>query len=270
MKCDRAMLPVDFQTGWRMPKKTVPSKTSKRKAATTPATNTEKASKGHRVIASNAPTTAPVAQPKNTLSATTASATATTSGARASLSAEAALSFLRDTKGLVSWALSDLTRTLNISREEAERAVALLQIQGYVRPEAQKSGEWITTPSGETVAGAKTPRFDRASVDGALATLKQRIEETNKDHDAKFEVTRAVGFGDFLLKDRTRVQAADVGIELARKNRERTTDKIAVPHSAVEAREEQSFLRQLRGRSALINLKLYADWMGKRTHQKLF
>ena len=47
-------------------------------------------------------------------------------------------------------------------------------------------------------------------------------------------------------------------------------DEIAVAHSAVDAREEQHFLRELRGRSALINIKNYSEWMGARTHQKLF
>ena len=184
--------------------------------------------------------------------------------------AEAALSFLRDTKGALSWSLRDLTQTLNISRAEAERVVALLQIQGYIQAESHKSGEWITTPSGETVSGAKTPRFDRETVEAALASLEQRILDTNKDRAAKFHVTRAVAFGDFLAKDRPRVQAADVGIELARQGREPSPDDIAAPHSAADAREEQIFLRELRGRSALINLKPYFAWMGARIHRKLF
>src|SRR5580693_3048 len=184
--------------------------------------------------------------------------------------AEAALSFLRDTKGSVSWSLRDLSHTLNISREEAERVVALLQIQGYVQPESDKAGEWITTPSGETVAGAKPPRFDRETVEAALTSLKQRIEDTNNDRAARFRVTHAVAFGDFLAKDRTRVQAADVGIELALRDSKQSSDEVYTLHSAAEAREEQRFLRQLRGRSALINLKNYAEWMGIRTHRKLF
>jgi DNA-binding transcriptional MocR family regulator len=179
------------------------------------------------------------------------------------------MSFLRDTKGMLDWSLRDLSRTLNISREEAERVVTLLQLQGYVQA-AHKAGEWITTPSGDTVSGAKTPRFDRETVEAALTSLKQRILDTNQDRAAKFQITRAVAFGDFLAKDRSRVQTAEVGIALARRDKERNSEEIAVPHSAAEAREEHSFLRQLRGRSALINLKPYSEWMGTRTHQKLF
>jgi hypothetical protein len=192
------------------------------------------------------------------------------SSARGTIPAEAALSFLRDTKGSMSWSLGDLSQTLSISREEAERVVALLQIQGYVQPEAHKSGEWMTTPSGETVAGAKPPRFDRETVEAALTSLKQRIEDTNNDRAATFRITRAVAFGDFLAKDRARVQAADVGIELALRDSKQSSEEIATPRSAAEAREEQEFLRQLRGRSALINLRNYSEWMGIRTHRKLF
>jgi hypothetical protein len=189
---------------------------------------------------------------------------------RATIPAEAALSFLRDTKGSLSWSLRDLSQTLNISREEAERVVTLLQIQGYVQPEAHKSAEWITTPAGETVSGAKQPRFDRATVEAALTSLKERIEAINNDRAAKFEITRAVAFGDFLVKQRPRVQVADVGIELTRRERQQTSNEIITPHSAVEAREEQEFLRQLRGRSALINFRNYSEWMGTRAHQRLF
>jgi hypothetical protein len=152
---------------------------------------------------------------------TKSSSHARSSAMRMSMPAEAALSFLRGTKGSLNWSLRDLSQTLNISREEAERIVALLQIQGYVQPESHKSGEWITTPSGETVSGAKPPRFDRETVEAALTSLRERVQEMNKDRAAKFQVTRAVAFGDFLAKDRIRVQAADIGIELARKDQER-------------------------------------------------
>jgi hypothetical protein len=253
-----------------MPKKTAPAGKSKRKVAPSPpATKTPKNAKGRDPVRSVAPPDAPIARAKEKPPPSKSAASTPSAVARHSFPAEAALSFLRDTKGSVNWSLRDLSQTLNISKEESERVVALLEIQGYVQRDAHEARAWITTPSGETVSGAKTPRYDRATVEGALAALKQRIEETNKDRDAKFEITVAVAFGDFLAKDRARVQAADVGVELARKGRRRSPDEIAVAHSAVEAREEQNFLRQLRGRSALLNLKIYADWMGRRTHQKL-
>jgi len=252
-----------------MPKKQTPPKPSKRNAAETAARGGAPGPKHGKGAKAERSTAAPAATSKNTALAIKAPPAAHPA-IRATIPAEAALSFLRDTKGLLSWPLRDLSQTLNISREEAERVVALLQMQGYVQPEAHKSGEWLTTPSGETVAGAKQPRFDRATVEAALTSLKQRIETANSDRAAKFQIARAVAFGDFLAKDRVRVQSADVGIELARKDRERTTEDIATPHSAAEAREEHHFLRQLRGRSTLINLKSYSEWMGTRTHQKVF
>jgi hypothetical protein len=49
-----------------------------------------------------------------------------------SIPAEAALSFLKDTKGTVTWSVRDLAGTLKISRRDAEQVIALLAAQGYV------------------------------------------------------------------------------------------------------------------------------------------
>src|SRR5258708_8070497 len=82
--------------------------------------------------------------------------------------AEAALSFLKDTKGALAWTARDLANTLKIKRREAEQALAFLQAQGYVQPArdggpAPKRGaapgeqQWMTTPPRETGTGAKSP-----------------------------------------------------------------------------------------------------------------
>jgi hypothetical protein len=180
-----------------------------------------------------------------------------------SIPAEAALSFLKDTKGAVTWTVLELANTLNIKRTDAERVIALLQAQGYVQA-AEANGEWITTPSGETVSGAKAPRFDRESVERALGSLRERIKEANRDAKSTFKISGAVAFGDFLVKNRARVQAADVGVQLARRG-----DRGSDLHSASGAREELSFLRQLRGRSALLVLRPYVDWMKNRSNLNL-
>jgi hypothetical protein len=180
-----------------------------------------------------------------------------------SIPAEAALSFLKDTKGAVTWTVLELAGTLKITRADADRVVALLQAQGYIQP-AHANGEWMTTPSGETVSGAKLPRFDRDSVKSALAALQERIKQVNKDSKAAFKTTAAVAFGDFLMKDRTRVQAADVGVQLSRRG-DRTSDL----QSASGAHEERAFLRQLRGRTALLVLRPYEDWMKSRSNLNL-
>jgi hypothetical protein len=254
-----------------MAKKHGPSKSSKRKNVSTSKRKTAVAGERKATPVKSSPVSpAPQSQTAETPPKSSTGAARLKITPRATIPAEAALSFLRDTKGSLSWTLREMSQTLDVSLEEAERVVALLQIQGYVQPESHKKGEWMTTPSGETVAGAKPPRFDPETVEAALTSLRQRIEDTNKDRAAKFQITRAVAFGDFLAKDRARVQPADVGIELARKDRERPPDEIATSHSAAEAREEQHFLRLLRGRTALINMKNYSEWMGTRTHQKLF
>jgi hypothetical protein len=253
-----------------MAKKNAASKSSKRKVVSTSKRKAPVEVKRDATPVKDSPTTqAPPSKSIQSPAKSSAPASALRSTSRATIPAEAALSFLRDTKGALSWSLRELSQTLGISREEAERVVALLQMQGYVQPESHKAGEWITTPSGETVAGAKMPRFDRETVEAALTSLLQRIDDVNKDRAAKFQIIRAVAFGDFLAKDRARVQAAEVGIKLAHKGREQSSDEIRILHSAAEAREEQTFLRELRGRSALINLRNYAEWMGTRTHQKL-
>jgi hypothetical protein len=122
----------------------------------------------------------------------------------------------------------------------------------------------MTTPAGESVSGAKPPRFARESVEQAVGSLKERIKQVNKDAKAAFRITDAVAFGDFLLKDRARVQAADVGIGVSRRDNEG-----GGPRSASDAREERDFLRQLRGRTALLTMRPYWKWMSKRSNLDL-
>jgi len=192
-----------------------------------------------------------------------------------SISAEVALSFLKDTKGTLAWTPRDLAGTLKIDRSEAEQALAFLQAQGYVQPagpagQARAAREWITTPAGETVSGAKAPRFTRESVEQALTALQQRIETNNKNRQAPFRVTDAVAFGDFLLADRARVQSADVGIRLARRQDARQKNAPVVEsRSASEAKAERGFLRDLRAKSTHLTVRPYADWMRRRTHRDL-
>ena len=192
-----------------------------------------------------------------------------------SLSAEAALSFLKDTKGTLTWSARDLADTLKINRREAQQVLAFLQAQGYVQPArrgepahqkgfARSADQWITTPAGETVSGAKPPRFTRESVEQALVALQNRIKQSNKDPRIPYRITDAVAFGDFLLPDRARVQSADVGIRLARRGASSSE-----PRSASDAQAERKFLRQLRAKSALLTIRPYAGWMRHRSHRDL-
>ncbi len=186
-----------------------------------------------------------------------------------SLPAEAALSFLKDTKGTLTWSARDLADTLKISHREAQHALAFLQAQGYVQNAHQKGSargadQWITTPAGETVSAAKPPRFSRESVEQALSALKERIKGSNKNPQELFRITDAVAFGDFLLPDRSRVQSADVGVRLARRGASSNE-----PRSASDAQAEHKFLRALRAKSALLTLRPYAAWMRHRSHRDL-
>jgi DNA-binding transcriptional MocR family regulator len=187
----------------------------------------------------------------------------TPAAAQPSIPAEAALSFLKDTKGALAWSARDLADTLKIGRREAEQVIALLAAQGYVQ-RASGTDEWMTTPAGESVSGAKPPRFTRESVEQALESLKERIKQVNMDSQAAFRITDAVAFGDFLLSDRARVQAADVGIGLAPRG-----EAASEARSASAARLELQFLRQVRGKTALLLIRPYSNWMSKRSHLSL-
>lgn len=177
--------------------------------------------------------------------------------------AEAALSFLKDTKGTLAWSASNLANTLKISRRDAEQVIAVLAAQGYAQ-RTSGTDEWMTTSAGESVSGAKPPRFTRENVKQAVEFLTERIRQVNQDSQAPFRVTGAVAFGDFLLKDRTRVQAAEVGVGLT--SRGEATSK---GRSASAAKLERQFLRQIRGKTALLHTRPYADWMSKRSHLNL-
>ena len=177
--------------------------------------------------------------------------------------AEAALSFLKDMKGTFTWSARNLADTLKINSRDAEQVIALLAAQGYVQP-ASGADAWMTTPAGESVSGAKPPRFTRESVERAVESLKERIKQVNRDAQAAFRITDAVAFGDFLLSDRTRVQAADVCIGVASRG-----EAAGERRSASAAKLEFQFLRQIRGKTALLHVRPYAEWMSKRSHLNL-
>ena len=178
------------------------------------------------------------------------------------VAAAAALNFLKETKGALTWTTQEFARGVGITVPVAGAALAVLQMQGYVKPGAHRD-EWMTTLDGDTVSGATAPRFSGDTVKQALADLRARIAAVNKDAKAEFRITNAVAVGDFL-GDRARVQAADVGIELAR----RKIGKAAAAKRISKA-EERAFLRALRGGKQMIRLVTFEDWMMEREHFKL-
>jgi hypothetical protein len=182
--------------------------------------------------------------------------------AQSSLPAAALLSFLKETRGIPNWTVRDLAKCLKIGTVEVKQALAILQMQGYVKPEPESKDEWITTPAGEVVSGSKFPRYSRKTVEQSLASFADHLKRVNQDSTTQYRVADAVAFGDFL-SGRARVQAADVGIRLEPRNRE------ANENSASEHGRQEAFLKQLRGRTPLVNLHPYAEWMGARTHRNL-
>jgi hypothetical protein len=183
-------------------------------------------------------------------------------GASQNLPAAAVLSFLKDSRGALNWNVRDLRKSLNIGEAEAAQVIAVLQLQGYAAP-AGESGEWLTTQNGNIVSGSKEPRFAREKVWQALSELGGRMQAVNRDSHAPYRVQTGVAYGDFL-SGRERVQAADVGIELA--------PRTSMKSNKISAREnaaQRAFLRVLRSKNTRLAVHPYEEWMSARSHRKL-
>ena len=178
------------------------------------------------------------------------------------LPAAALLSFLKEMRGATNWTSRDLAKSLNISPTAAKQALPILEMQGYVKQSGSKD-QWMTTPQGETVSGSKFPRYSRATVERSLASFADHLKRINQDSSAEYKIADAVAFGDFL-SGRARVQPADIGIRLEPRNAAGHH-----PHFASERSRQEAFLKQLRGKTPLLNLLPYAEWMGARTHRRL-
>jgi hypothetical protein len=178
-----------------------------------------------------------------------------------SLPMAAVWSFLKDTRAAISWSTQELAKSLKISAAEAQRVAWVLQLQVYIKQHG--TGEWITTISGETVSGSKTPRFTLERVENGLASLSKRIKEMNEGSQARFTISMAVAFGDFL-DGRARVQAPGVGIQLVRRK-----SAAAAGGAAQERSAERAFLKSLRGNISILNIQPYQKWMSDRPHRKL-
>jgi hypothetical protein len=177
-----------------------------------------------------------------------------------SVPAEAALSFLKETRGIDTWTIRDLADSMKVSSAEAKHIATFFQIQGYAQP---RDSEWTTTASGYIVSGSRRPRFVRESVELAIKKLSDWMKVINEDSKAAYRITAAVAFGDFMQRAVARVQSADVCVRLEpRSNSEK-------PGSAKERKSRQTFLKDLRGRSAMLKIRPYEEWMSKRFHLRL-
>ena len=166
--------------------------------------------------------------------------------------APALLSFVKQVSSEPSWTAKRLSEVLNIKAADVPQITSTLEMLGYVEPVPGKKGHWKNTAAGNSVSGAKKPRFTRDSVIEALDALRKRAEEMNADSGAPFHVTQLVAFGDFL-DDHDKVQPADVGVAL--------TPPPKHLHEHV--------LLDLRAKSQMLNLQPFEEWMNKRSHRVL-
>jgi len=169
--------------------------------------------------------------------------------------AEAALSFLRETRGVTTWTVRDMADALKIAVGDVKRVIPILELQGYVKPAG--ANEWMTTLAGEDVSGSKPPRFTRERVAQALDELRGRIGEINRDSRAPYKITEAVAFGDFM-SDRPRVQSAEVGIKFEPRGTE-----------AGDGVQQRDFLHKLHAKGGVIQVRPYEPWMRERKHRSL-
>jgi|SRR5579875_2193771 len=171
------------------------------------------------------------------------------------------LSFLKQTRATQTWTEKDLAKALKIGLSEAKEATAVLHLQGYIEP-VGSTGKWRITQQGDLGSGTKPARFTRQSVEQALNELRGRIQAVNEDPNAAYKITDVIAFGDFL-GDAARVQAAEVGIRLTSRGNAQFSG------SAKEHRAELAFLKGLRGKTALLKLAPYENWMRARSHRDL-
>lgn len=136
------------------------------------------------------------------------------------VAAEAALSFLKDTKGALTWSAKDVSDVLKIPKREAERVIPLLEAQGYAQ-RTHQPGEWMTTPAGESVSGAKPPRFTRDTVEQAVIALQDRIQEANKNAKGPYKITHAVGVRRFRVERTSEGANCGCGHRIGETRRER-------------------------------------------------
>ena len=182
-------------------------------------------------------------------------------GAIPEIAAPALLSFLKQVAADPSWDAKRVAQILEVKSAEGSQIIAALEMLGYAEAVAGKKGTWRNTASGNAVAGAKPARFKRQSVLDALAELRDRAKQMNADAATSFRVSEIVAYGDFL-DEKTKAQAADVGVGLTPKKRD--GEEIG---TAAEHQREVDVLAALRGKSTMLHLRLIEDWMRRLRHR---
>ena len=125
------------------------------------------------------------------------------------------------------WDAKQLASILILKSADAPQVTATLEMLGYAEPVQGKKDIWRNTQAGDTVAGAKAPRFNRESVLKSLEELRARAEQMNSDPASPLRATELIAFGDFL-DNHSKVQAADVGVGLSPKHPEQVMPATAM------------------------------------------
>jgi hypothetical protein len=177
--------------------------------------------------------------------------------------APALLSFIKQMSAEPFWDAKHLADICRVKPADVPQITATLEMLGYAEPVPGKKDICRNTQSGNTVSGAKPPRFNRGRVLEALEELRTRAERMNADPASPFRVTELIAFGDFL-DEHPKVQAADVGVGLSPKQ----SDQV-MPATAAEHKREEHVLADLKAKSPMLHLQLIEDWMRKRSHQDM-
>jgi hypothetical protein len=110
---------------------------------------------------------------------------------------------------------------------------------------------------------AKTARFTREAGEQALSDLADRIQTNNYDPSSEYAVSEAVALETFYPISRE-FRLPMSGSGLLHKRLIQSDSGSAVEHKA-----EEGFLKQLRGKTAVIHIQPFEAWMSARSHRKL-
>jgi hypothetical protein len=202
-----------------------------------------------------------------------------------SLPAAAILTFLRQSADREAWTAADLARMLGVSPTEAEQAIAIMAVAGYIEPVAKPSGVWRNTVVGNTVAGVPRAKpVARKTAEKNLEAFVGRVREVNADPRFLYRVEQAVVFGPSAITNEP-VRTIDVALRLMPKEPDQPQhDRLVLDRAAEAERKGKHFssyasrLRSgedevrtfLKARVRSIVLHDLADWMLREPHRVVY
>lgn len=187
---------------------------------------------------------------------------ARTSNIQESVSAQAVMSFLRVIRSELDWTAKDLSKILRIKKDEADQILATFSAQGYVK-QSSDGAKWITTPPARRSQEHRRSglRQRKLRTHWRLCGFESRRRTITK---GRIYCRQRSSIRRFSTHERSRVRAADVGIELVERDAPAQNSG-----SLVESEAEQIVFRKLKARSASLRLMRFDGWMKRRTHISL-